>query len=81
MRRPGWDAGGGSVSFASSPPPTNTHHHQVTLPNPTNAWEDKEQGKFFSQTQVFLTNTDTERAICNVKVRFMMGCLPLLWFW
>lgn len=51
------------VSTQHTPKP-----NQVTLPNPTNSWEDKKQGKWFSQTQVFLTNTGT-KAICEVKVR------------
>lgn len=81
----------GGVLWSGGPPnplPTlHTNHHttpahkpQVTYPNPelhTNVWEDKRQGKWFSQTQVFLTNT-AAKAICDVKVR-ACGCVRVLW--
>lgn len=56
-----------NVPIRLSSSTTHPNQNQVTLPNPTNTWEDKKQAKFFSQTQVFLTNSGT-KAICEVKV-------------
>lgn len=39
----------------------------ATMPNPVNTWKDEKTGTFYAQNQVFLTNKDPTRAVCDVK--------------
>ncbi|TFJ86931.1 hypothetical protein NSK_002019 [Nannochloropsis salina CCMP1776] len=39
----------------------------ATMPNPVHTWEDKKNGTYYAQNQIFLKNTDATRAVCDVK--------------
>jgi hypothetical protein len=39
----------------------------ATMPNPVNTWKDEKTGTFYAQNQVFLTNKDPTRAVCDVE--------------
>ncbi|GAB5033064.1 Hypothetical protein NocV09_01200190 [Nannochloropsis oceanica] len=39
----------------------------VTMPNPVHTWKDEKTGTFYAQNQVFLSNNDPTRAVCDVE--------------